>query len=41
MSLDFNLAALALTLSLTYLKSAGPMKFFFFGINFRNIFMVF
>ena len=41
MSLDLNLAALALTLSFTYLKSAGPMKFYFFGIDFRNIFVVF
>ena len=41
MSLDFNLAALVLTLSLTCLQSAGPMKFCFFGIDCRSIFTVF
>ena len=41
MSLDLNLAALALNFVSYYLKSAGPMKFYFFGVDFRNIFMGF
>lgn len=40
--LDFNLAVLALTFAFSLdLKSIRPMKSYPFGVDFRNVFMVF